>query len=121
MSVAERWRDWERIVVSISIRGGLSSEYGFCWRLRSSPKSPADRGLDKALPRVVGSLFWLSALVGAEVGDWKELREKEPRWEDPREGAEGLKESRKSLVDFEGERVPGGWGLESVGPFKSGS
>lgn len=41
------------------------------------------------------------------MGGWKELREKEPRCEDPREGAEDLKESRKSLVDFEGEIVPG--------------
>ena len=70
----------------------------------------------------MNSLFWLSALVEAEVGGWKELREKEPRCEDPREGAEDLKESRKSLVDFEGETVPGEWcGLESVKPFEPGS
>ena len=62
---------------------------------------------------------WLSTLVGAEAGGWKELREKEPRCEDPRES---LKESRKSLVDFEGEMVSGEWcALESAGPFGPGS
>jgi hypothetical protein len=71
---------------------------------------------------MVESWFWLSALIEAEAEDWKELREKEPRREDPREGAEDLKESRKSLVDFEGEIAPEElWGLESAGPFGPGS
>ena len=43
------------------------------------------------------------------MGDWKEPREKEPRREVPREGAEDLKESRKSVDDFEGEILPGEW------------
>ena len=56
------------------------------------------------------------------AGGWKEPREKEPRCEGAREGAEDLEESRMSLVDFDGEILLGErGGLESAGSFEPGS